>query len=214
MAKTVFDRLAAVVGLIVFSPLFAMVAVAVALEDGFPVLFRQTRLGKGGRPFQLLKFRSMRMGLTGSRITAGKDPRVGRVGRFLRRYKLDELPQLWNVLKGEMSLVGPRPEVPAFGDVRDRTWSEVLSVKPGITDLASLVFRNEEEVLTGANNPEQYYREVILPAKLRLNLQYIRGRCFWLDIRLILLTVRYSLFPSRFDPSRIQQLIPAKTQCP
>lgn len=190
MAKTVFDRVAAAVGLLLLSPALALLAVAIALEDGFPVLFRQTRVGRGGRPFRLVKFRSMLAGVAGTRITAGRDPRVTRVGAWLRRYKIDELPQLWNVLKGDLSLVGPRPEIPPFVDEKDPAWRAVLAVRPGITDPATLQFRHEEEVLAGAGDPEQYYRETILPAKLALNLEYIRARTFWGDLKLIARTVR------------------------
>jgi lipopolysaccharide/colanic/teichoic acid biosynthesis glycosyltransferase len=183
--KAAFDKLAAAAGLLALAPALAALAVAIALEDGFPVLFRQTRVGRRGKPFRLVKFRSMRVGAPGTRITAGGDPRVTRVGAWLRRYKIDELPQLWNVLAGDLSLVGPRPEIPPFVDVGDPAWRAVLEVKPGITDPASLRYRREEELLAGAPDPEQTYREQILPAKLALNLEYIRTRTFWGDLKLI-----------------------------
>ena len=190
MAKAVFDRVAAALGLVVLAPALVLIAMAIVLEDGFPVLFRQTRVGRGGRPFRLVKFRSMRVGVAGTRITAGRDPRVTRVGKWLRRRKVDELPQLWNVLMGDLSLVGPRPEIPPFVDTEDPVWRAVLEVRPGITDLASLQFRREEEMLAGAADAERYYREAILPPKLSLNLEYIRTRTFWGDLKLIVQTLR------------------------
>ena len=205
-AKALFDRLAAAVGLIVLSPLLLLAAVAIILEDALPVFFRQIRIGRDGKTFQLWKFRSMRNGLSGTRITAANDPRLTWVGRILRKYKIDELPQLWNVLKGEMSLVGPRPEVPAFVDLGDPAWQAVLQLKPGITDVASLVYRHEEEILGAASDPEPYYCDHILPAKLALNQHYIQSRSFRLDLKVILLTVRYSFFPKGFDPKRLRKI--------
>ena len=209
--RAVLDTLAAAAGLILLSPLLLFAAIAIILEDGFPVLFRQTRVGRNGTYFQMLKFRSMRSGIPGWRITAGDDPRLTRVGRVLRSYKIDELPQLWNVVRGEMSLVGPRPEVPPFVDSSNPSWIAVLKVKPGITDLASLVYRNEEEILVRSSDPEAYYSNVVLPAKLALNLQYIQSRSFWRDLKLIILTLRYSFFPASFEPSRILRSFPSRT---
>lgn len=203
---SVFDCTVAAIGLVVLSPFLLAAAAAVVLESGWPFLFRQTRVGRGGRPFQLAKFRSMRRAAPGRSITAGDDPRVTRVGRFLRRYKIDELPQLWNVLKGDMSLVGPRPEVPQFVDIADPVWQSLLLVKPGITDLASLVHRHEEEILAGTADPERYYRDVVLPAKLALNFYYLQNRNFWRDLKLIMLTARYSLLPAGFDPDRVRRM--------
>lgn len=199
IAKGIFDRLAAAVGLLLLAPLMALVALAIVVEDGAPVLFRQVRVGRKGRRFRVLKFRSMRVGVPGARITACGDPRLTRVGRVLRRYKIDELPQLWNVLRGHISLVGPRPELPAFVELTDPTWRAVLEVRPGITDRASLIYRHEEELLGSAADPERYYRETILPAKLALNLEYIRTRTFWLDLKLILLTIHRCFFTHLHD---------------
>jgi lipopolysaccharide/colanic/teichoic acid biosynthesis glycosyltransferase len=203
--ETVCDRLGALAGLVLLSPVLVAIALAIVIENGRPVLFRQRRVGRYGEPFELVKFRSMRVGLSGTRITAGQDRRVTRVGSVLRRYKLDELPQLWNVLKGEMSLIGPRPEVPAFVDPRDARWRELLEVRPGIADLASLVYRNEEELLGGAADPERRYRDVIQPAKMALSLHYIRIRSLWQDMRLLAVTLRYSFVPAGFDPRRIKE---------
>jgi lipopolysaccharide/colanic/teichoic acid biosynthesis glycosyltransferase len=209
LARAIFDAAVSAVGLIVLSPLLLAAAAAVALEDGRPVLFRQKRVGRAGKMFQLFKFRSMRTRAPGPGITASGDPRLTRVGRFLRKFKIDELPQLWNVVRGDMCLVGPRPEVPPFVNLDDPIWRAVLEVKPGITDLASLVYRHEEQILSQSNDPESYYRDVVLPAKLALNVRYLGARSFWRDMRLILLTVRYSFLPSGFDAARILTVFPA-----
>jgi len=208
--RNLFDRAAGLAGLILFSPVLLAAAFAVWLEDGFPVLFRHTRIGRDQRPFSLLKFRSMRTGSKGAQITAKQDPRITRTGRILRKYKIDELPQLWNVLRGDMSLVGPRPEVPEYVDASDPVWESVLRFRPGITDLATLVYRNEEEILARSADPEQFYREVLLPSKLALNLRYLRSRSFTQDLKLLLLTARYSFFPAGFDPRAIENAFSRK----
>ena len=205
MGGGVAERLLALAGLVALAPVLLAVAAAIALDDGFPVVYRQSRVGRNGASFLLVKFRSMRRGSGGVRITASGDARLTRCGDFLRRYKLDELLQLWNVVKGDMSLIGPRPEVAEFVDSTDPVWRAVLAVRPGITDLASLVYRNEEEVLAAASDRVRHYREVVLPAKLALNLEYLRRRSLWLDVKLICLTARYSLLPSGFDPERIKR---------
>ncbi len=193
--------------LVVLSPVLAAASLAVVIEDGRPILFRQVRVGRRGRPFQLLKFRSMRTAHSGTRITAAGDRRVTRTGRILRKFKLDELPQLWNVVRGDISLIGPRPEVPAFVDPADGTWQQILEVRPGITDLATLVYRNEEEILGGHPDPEYLYRHEVLPAKLRLNLLYMRNRSLVTDARLLFLTVYLSLVPAAVDSGRVQRQI-------
>jgi lipopolysaccharide/colanic/teichoic acid biosynthesis glycosyltransferase len=197
------DRVLAAAGLILCSPVMAAAAVAILLDDGAPVFYRQTRVGRGGRRFRLLKFRSMRTA-PGPAITFSGDPRISRVGRFLRKYKIDELPQLWNVIKGDMSLIGPRPEVPEYVQPDNPAWMPVLRLRPGITDLASLIFRNEEEVLAQSPDPDRCYRDVILPNKLRLNCEYQGLRSMSSDCKLLCLTVWYSLRPRRFDPDRIR----------
>ena len=202
-----FDIVAAGAGVILLGPLLLAIGLAVALADGFPVVFRQTRVGRNGARFSLLKFRSMRTGVAGARITADEDCRVTALGRVLRRYKLDELPQLWNVLRGDMSVIGPRPEVPAFVDLESPVWREVLSVRPGITDLASLMYRDEERLLAGSADTEARYREVILPDKLALNIVYLRTRSFVRDLRIILLTAASSLFPRTFDARRVRHCL-------
>jgi len=139
----------------------------------------------------------------GKKITASDDDRVTPVGSILRRYKLDELPQLCNVIRGDMSILGPRPEIPAFVNPQDPLWTSVLRVRPGITSLASLLFRNEECLLAPVSNQEEYYRSVLLPLKLRLEAEYLTKRNAWTDLKLVLLTLRYSFFPRGFDRDQI-----------
>jgi lipopolysaccharide/colanic/teichoic acid biosynthesis glycosyltransferase len=199
-----FDVICAFFGICALLPILIGVAVAIWIDAGRPLFFSQTRLGKDGRPFSIWKFRTMRSAATGRRLTAAGDGRVTRVGRMLRRFKIDELPQLLNVLKGEMSLVGPRPEVSEFVN-DDERWRRVLSVRPGITDLASLVFRNEEEILATSANPEEYYRRHVLPAKLALNVRYLQNRSMGRDLKLLYWTVWYSLHPAHFNPQQIEK---------
>ena len=207
-----FDIACAAGGLLLLSPLLAMLAALVALRDGKPVLFSQTRVGRYGEPFRIWKFRTMRLHRSGSAVTAAGDARITPLGAVLRRYKLDELPQLVNVLRGEMSLVGPRPEVPEYVHLETPIWQSVLQVRPGITDLASLMYRDEEALLHGAPDASAFYREHVLPAKLALNLMYLSRRTLPRDIRLILLTIRYSLFPKAFDPGLIQRTFDTGSQ--
>jgi lipopolysaccharide/colanic/teichoic acid biosynthesis glycosyltransferase len=197
------ERLVAVVALAVCSPLLLAAAFCSIVESGWPVLFRQTRVGCNLKPFTLYKLRSMYAGSKGAGITSRGDPRVTRVGAFLRKYKLDELPQLWNVVAGHMRLIGPRPELPSYVNPDDRLWRAVLSERPGLTDLSSLVYRNEEEILARSGDPDRTYREEILPKKLALSAHYLETRDFVSDCRLLLLTARYSFLPVGFDPNRI-----------
>ena len=189
--------------LILLSPLLLLTALLILVCDGTPVLFQQTRIGRKGNPFRILKFRTMRAGSPGRAITTFQDIRITPLGRVLRKLKIDELPQLWNVLRGDMSLIGPRPEVPEFVEFEDARWRTVLEVRPGVTDLASLAFRNEEEMLRPAADPEVYYRAIILPQKLNLNLHYQRSRSFSRDLKLLWMTARYSFIPWGFDRDRI-----------
>jgi lipopolysaccharide/colanic/teichoic acid biosynthesis glycosyltransferase len=203
--KRLFDATCAATGMLLLMPVIAGLALLIVWDDGLPVLFSQTRVGRRGRPFRIWKFRTMRRDSHGGVITAAGDARVTRAGAVLRRSKLDELPQLFNVLKGDMSLVGPRPEVAEHVQLDAPMWQAVLQVRPGITDLASLLYRNEEELLAGAGDPNALYRESVLPAKLLLNLRYLRCGTFWLDLKLILLTIRYSLLSQRFDPDLVRR---------
>ena len=185
LVKRGFDIVCAALGLVLLAPTLLFAAVWVRLDSPGPVLFRQTRVGRFGVPFTIHKFRTMRVE-PGAAITVGEDPRITRSGRFLRQTKLDELPQLWDVLRGAMSLVGPRPELPHYvalypADLRER----VLAVRPGITDPASLTFSHEAELLAAAEDPEREYREVILPAKLRLSADYAATASLATDLRLI-----------------------------
>ena len=205
MSRNTFDRLAGLAGVAAFSPLWVPALVGVIAEDGFPAFYKQQRIGRAGKPFLLWKLRSMRNNNSGPQITARGDARITRVGRIIRKYKIDELPQFWNLVTGELSLVGPRPEVARYVDLADPVWQRVLSVRPGITDLATLVYRNEEELLAAAPDPERLYRETILPAKLKLNLDYLENRTWWTDIKLIVMTARYSFFPGGFDSDKIRQ---------
>jgi lipopolysaccharide/colanic/teichoic acid biosynthesis glycosyltransferase len=202
-----FDIGCALTGLLLSSPVFMLALLAVWIDDGRPCFFRQQRVGWKGRSFSILKFRTMRTGRSGPAITAAGDRRVTGAGAFLRRFKLDELPQFINVLQGDMSMVGPRPEVPEFVEQGNRLWDEVLSVRPGITDLATLLYRNEEQLLASAAQPELDYRLTILPAKLALNIEYMRSRTLYRDIRLLMLTAWYSLLPGRFDGHQAETLL-------
>ena len=204
-----FDEVCAAAGLLLLTPVFAAIALLILCDDGTPVIFGQTRVGRKGRPFRIWKFRTMRAGSRGSSITAAGDHRVTRVGAFLRRCKLDELPQLFNVLRGDMSLVGPRPEVPEYVRIEEPVWQAVLQVRPGVTDVASLVYRDEEKLLGTSADPNALYRETVLPSKLALNLGYLRSRSFGSDLHLILLTIRYSLFPQGFNPELIKKTLGA-----
>jgi lipopolysaccharide/colanic/teichoic acid biosynthesis glycosyltransferase len=202
----------AAAGLAALAPVFAILAILILLCDGRPVLFSQERVGLDGRRFRIWKFRTMRTGAAGKAITAAGDKRITAIGARLRRFKLDELPQLFNVLRGEMSLIGPRPETPEYVVSASPMWQAVLQVRPGITDLATLLYRDEEAMLGAAADSELFYREAILPAKLRLNLAYLRTRSFSRDVRLIWLTIRYSLAPARFDATRIRRAFITDTQ--
>jgi len=199
------DVIGALVALVVLAPLFALAALVILLSDGRPLLFRHRRIGRNGKPFLVLKFRTMRTGVSGLAITTSKDGRVTKTGAWMRRLKIDELPQLINVLRGEMSLIGPRPEVPEYIEFNDPRWRKVLAERPGITDLASLAFRDEEAILGPAPDPDSYYRSVILPEKLRLNLLYQQTRTLSRDFKLLWLTARYSFFPRGFDRDRIMR---------
>ena len=200
-----FDATCSAAGLLLLAPVLAWIALAIVLDDGPPVFFTQIRVGRKGQPFRIWKFRTMRSGCRGSVITAAGDDRITRTGVRLRKYKLDELPQLCNVLKGDMSLVGPRPEVPEYVRFEAAEWQAVLQVRPGITDLATLLYRDEELILGASGNPDTFYRESALPAKLLLNIVYLVSRSFWLDLKLIFLTIRSSLFAANLDPDLIKR---------
>jgi lipopolysaccharide/colanic/teichoic acid biosynthesis glycosyltransferase len=191
MSKRLFDVLAAGAGLVLLAPLLLAMALWIKLDSPGPVLFRQQRVGRHGVPFDIYKFRTMAdRPDAGRQLTVGRDPRITRAGHFLRRSKLDELPQLLNVLQGTMSLVGPRPEVPRYvACYPPEARKAVLSVAPGITDLASILYKEESEILGRAADPERAYIETILPVKLAYYQRYVRERSFWLDLRIIFQTL-------------------------
>lgn len=183
------EAVASAAGLVVALPLLLVAATAIRLTSPGPALFRQQRVGRFGRPFFLLKLRTMRAE-NGPQVTAAGDPRVTPVGRFLRRTKLDELPQLWNVLCGDMSLVGPRPEMARYVDLQDPRWSRVLSVRPGLSDPASIRYRDEETLLARVpGDRDRYYREVLLPAKLEISQAYLSHRTWRSDVAIVARTL-------------------------
>ena len=187
--KRAFDIFCSALGLLVLSPVLLICALLVGLSSPGGVLFRQERIGKDGNPFTIYKFRSMRRDNAGLKISTSTDRRITSVGRVLRKTKLDELPQLWNVLKGDMSFVGPRPEVQEYTDFYTPQQRQVFLVRPGITGLASIRYRNENDLLTASSDPNRTYIEEIMPQKLALDLQYIPHASVSYDIRLILETL-------------------------
>jgi lipopolysaccharide/colanic/teichoic acid biosynthesis glycosyltransferase len=190
MAKRLFDLVLSAMGIVLLSPLLLILAWWIKLDSPGPVLYRGVRVGLGGRPFHLLKFRTMVADADRGPSSAGDDdPRITRVGRFLRAHKLDELPQLLNVIAGEMSLVGPRPQVRWAVDRYTQAERALLTVRPGITDHASLAFRNEGELLRGAADPDGEYLRRIAPHKIRLGLHYVHHHSLWSDCRILLATL-------------------------
>ena len=189
--KRIFDFIASLIGCIILTPVFIIIAILIKLDSKGPVLFKQKRVGQYGKEFEILKYRTMVVDAEkiGKQITVGNDSRITKVGYTLRKYKLDELPQLFNVLKGDMSLVGPRPEVPKYVELYNECDREVLKVKPGITDFASIEYRDENEILGTVENPEEYYINVIMKHKLQLNLKYINSNNVFLDIKIIFKTL-------------------------
>jgi len=192
MIKRLFDVIFSFFGLILVSPLLLLLAILIKLDSPGPIFYRGKRVGKDGKEFRIFKFRSMVENAEelGGSSTAADDPRLTKIGKFLKKYQLDELPQLINVLKGEMSLVGPRPEVKMYVDMMtDEERKTILSIKPGMTDLASLWDFHEGEILRGSPDPEKTYQEKIRPTKIKLQLEYVKNRSFLLDLKIILKTV-------------------------
>ena len=192
MMKRLLDFTAAFLGLLILSPLLVVIAILIWLQDYKSPFYVAPRTGRGDRPYRMVKFRSMviRADRSGVDSTAANDPRITAIGRFIRRFKIDELPQLWNVLKGEMSLVGPRPNVKRETDIYTAEEKGLLSVRPGITDMASIVFSDEGDILKGAADPDLRYNEIIRPWKSRMGLAYVRNAgSVFLDLRLIFLTI-------------------------
>lgn len=188
--KRLFDICASIGGLLVLALPFCMVAIIIKLTSKGPVYFRQERVGKNGKTFRIYKFRTMTVNAEaqGMQITVGADRRITKIGQILRKTKIDELPQLINVLKGEMSFVGPRPEVPRYVELYSDYQKNILKIKPGITELASIVYRDENEVLAQSEDPEKTYIEEIMPKKIELNMEYMQKMSFWYDIKLIFKT--------------------------
>jgi lipopolysaccharide/colanic/teichoic acid biosynthesis glycosyltransferase len=191
MTKRTFDIIVSVLGLVVLTPLLLLLAVVIKLDSPGPIFFRQERIGRGFRPFSIFKFRTMVQNLSdqGRLITVGDDPRITRVGRILRKSKFDELPQLINVLKGDMSLVGPRPEVRRYVELFRKDYEQILKIRPGITDLASLKYNDEATLLTQLENPEAEYCNRILPDKISLSKEYVKKSSFIFDLSLIIKTL-------------------------
>jgi lipopolysaccharide/colanic/teichoic acid biosynthesis glycosyltransferase len=191
LIKRLFDIFFSLVGLIMLSPLFLLIAYLIKKEDGGPVFYRGVRIGQFGKSFRIYKFRTMVVDAEkiGGPSTADDDPRITKIGKVLRKYKLDELPQLINVLKGEMSIVGPRPEVPFYVNMFTEEEKKILSVKPGITDWASLWNPDEGAILAGSPDPEKTYMEKIRPTKIKLQLKYVEEHSFLTDLKIIFLTI-------------------------
>jgi lipopolysaccharide/colanic/teichoic acid biosynthesis glycosyltransferase len=191
VSKQAFDIVVAFVGLLLLSPLLLLVALLITIDSRGPVYFRQERVGRDFRPFLIYKFRTMVQDASrkGGSITFGLDPRITRVGRLLRKTKIDELPQLINVLRGEMSFVGPRPEVWQYVELFRQDYEEILKVLPGITDLASLRYRHEAEILGRSENPEDEYVRRVLPEKIRLAKEYVRRSSLLFDVTIIFKTI-------------------------
>ena len=190
MSKRVFDLFFSFVGLIVFMPFFVFISILIKLDSRGAIFFIQTRVGRNGHLFNIIKFRTMHVDrLNDSTISVKGDIRVTRLGFFLRKYKLDELPELWNVLIGEMSFVGPRPDVPGYADRLKGKDRDILKLRPGITGKASLKYANEEDLLVGKLDPKKYNDDVIFPDKVRINLEYYNNHSVWLDIKIIFATI-------------------------
>jgi lipopolysaccharide/colanic/teichoic acid biosynthesis glycosyltransferase len=201
MVKRALDLVVSGVAIVLLAPVIAAIAAAVLLDSGSPVFYGQERVGLDFRRFRIWKFRSMRPSNSGSKITVRGDSRITRIGRVLRATKLDELPQLWNVFVGQMSLVGPRPEVPEYVEMYRNRYEAILTVRPGITDLASIQFRDEEVILAASADPIEYYTSQILPAKLDLADAYLRKRSLLLDMSIILRTLGAVVGPVGRDSS-------------
>jgi len=193
-------------GLVVSSPFLCLAGILIRLTSPGPVLFRQQRVGRMGKRFELIKFRSMRVENAGTQVTARGDVRITRIGRLLRKTKLDEMPELWNVARGELSLVGPRPEVARYVNLEDPMWQNVLEARPGITDPVTLALRNEEELLGEQADPETFYRDVLQPYKLAGYVKYLENRTWRTDVGVILETLRAVVLLGRARPPGMEEM--------
>ncbi len=196
MIKRIFDIISSITGLTIASPLILLISILIKKEDPGSVFYRGKRVGKKGKIFRIFKFRTMVQNADkiGGPSTAGDDPRLTKTGKFLRKYNLDEIPQLINVFKGEMSIVGPRPDVPEEVETYGEKKDIILSVKPGMTDLATLENIHEEEVLRGSKDPHETYQKLIKPKKLKLAVEYVKRRSLFLDLKIILKTIKTAIF--------------------
>jgi lipopolysaccharide/colanic/teichoic acid biosynthesis glycosyltransferase len=207
--KRLFDILFSFIGLLLLQPLFVVIAILIKVDSRGPIFFKQGRIGKNFRRFVIYKFRTMVVDAEekGLRITSGGDHRITRVGRILRKFKIDELPQLFNVLKGDMSFVGPRPEVEEYVKLYEKDYREILRRRPGITDVSSIIFREEEAVLKNQIDPEGYYKKILLPEKIRLAKEYIENSSFLYDLKLILNTLHKIICPPAIAPDGYREKI-------
>jgi len=194
--KRLFDIVFSLLGLVASSPLIALIALLIKLDSQGPVFYTGTRVGRLGKPFRVFKFRTMVVGADkiGASSTPDDDPRITKVGRVLRRFKLDELPQLINILKGEMSFVGPRPQVSWIVELDRENYEAVLSVRPGIADYAFIMLPSEGEVLRGSTDPDGDYLRILHPEKMRLSLEYVKNQSFWFDVKILMDTAMLSFF--------------------
>jgi lipopolysaccharide/colanic/teichoic acid biosynthesis glycosyltransferase len=201
------EAVIAMAALVIVAPLIALSAIMIAVTSRGPMIFRQRRMGRKGRPFTMYKLRTMRVANSGPQVTAGDDVRVTPVGKFLRKTKLDELPELWNILKGDMSLVGPRPEVPRYVDLDNPMWRLVLESRPGITDPMTLRLRNEEALLAEVKGDrERFYLETLLPFKLEGYLDYLRTRSWRSDLKVLWLTIVAVAFPHKAPLPKLEEI--------
>jgi lipopolysaccharide/colanic/teichoic acid biosynthesis glycosyltransferase len=201
------EAVIALAGLVMVVPLIALAAIAIAVTSRGPVIFRQKRMGRKGRPFTMYKLRTMRVANSGPQVTAGDDVRVTPIGKFLRKTKLDELPELWNILKGDMSLIGPRPEVPRYIDLEDPMWRLVLEARPGITDPMTLRLRNEEALLVEVEGDrERFYLETLLPFKLEGYLTYLQARSWRSDLKVLWQTIVAVAFPYKAPLPTLEEI--------
>lgn len=206
MLKRIFDVVFSFLGLVILLPLFLIIALLIRVKmPGGPVFYRQRRVGRGGRHFTMVKFRSMQVGCDASSVSVAGEARITPLGAKLRRWKLDELPELWNVLKGDMSFVGPRPDVPGYADRLQGEDRVVLQLRPGITGPASLKYRNEEAILATVEDAQVYNDEVIFPDKVRINREYYYNRTFWGDIKIILMTLGFVPLPLEYSLEEQEQ---------
>ncbi len=196
----------AIFGLTLTSPLLILAAILIKLDSPGPILFRQARMGRNGKTFTLLKFRSMYVSDHGALVTAAGDNRISKVGKLIRRTKIDELPELWNIVRGDMSIVGPRPEVPELVDLNNPLWKEILEANPGLTDPVTLQLRNEEELLAQANDRDDFYKNILQPYKLRGYVHFVRNRTWKKDLNIILRTMKAILFPRTVTQPTVEEM--------